>query len=196
MEPNIEFRKDDENPSLNFGKMKLAEFYSSKLIGDDFNTFIKAVEKMVRTSDEYKAYIATAYLSYGIGSCAVLGNIKSEAADIELHHYPYTLYDITRIVCCKFIMDKIPLTSFSVAMEVLDIHMANKVSFVPLSVTAHQAAHAGKIFIPLNMTYGDLNGFNQEYYGYIPTDLKMSFNEILKKSNSNELNLDIFIVND
>ena len=192
-EPNIEYKVDnDGNPTMNVGKMQLAELYSSKLVGDDFNTFIKSIEKLIRTSQEYSMYIANVFSNYGISNCAILGHANN--IEIELHHYPYTLYDLVRIECCRYIIDKIPLTTFSVAMDVINFHLTNLVSFVPLSITAHQAAHSGKIFIPLSMVYGKTNEFNSLYAEYIPEDLKIKFNEIVTKTNNNELDIDIFII--
>jgi len=110
----------------------------------EFNKFIKNVEKDVRKSDEYSAYLWN-LRNQGLEACSFLGNVNDENATIEFHHYPFTLFDIVATVTEKRLFNKEPTSTFLVASEVLKLHFDNKVGLLPLSKTVHELAHAGEI---------------------------------------------------
>ena len=70
----------------------------------------------------------------------------TEDANIEFHHYPFTLYDIVDIVLCNYLIKGKPITSFYIAEEVLDLHFKMKIGIVPLTTTNHELAHVVNYF--------------------------------------------------
>ena len=136
--------------------------------------FIKGVEKNVRTSRIYKRYIDYLKREKGLNHCAVFGNIESAKkggkTKIEMHHGPiFTLYDIASIVLEKHLsMPNPKINTFDIAEEVLDLHRRNLVQVVMLSQTVHKSMDNKEKapFITMDMTWGNLMGFIEEYGQY------------------------------
>jgi len=160
--------------------------------------FIKSIERRVRRSKLYKAYIDYLKSEKNLTNCAILGNIESEKGDktkIEMHHGPiYTLYDYASIVLQKFMDEKLDLNTFDIAEEVLDLHRRNLVQVVMLSESVHKSMDNPEKapFIFFEMTHGDLIQFVKEYNKYFSfknrNDLKKYINDYKKKS-KNKLNM-------
>ena len=137
----------------------------------DRKKFIERIEKNVRSSMEYRDYIRFLKEHIGLDSCIFFQNVSSsnkKHVRIELHHEPFTLYDIVSVVVKKFEEEGIPLNDLAIADEVMELHYANKVGLVPLSKTAHEIIHkSSKLMIPLSMVYGSYSEFIEEYEPYI-----------------------------
>jgi len=167
------------------------DYYSEAFYDEsEFKKFVKAVEKMVRKSDEYSRFIFDLKCNKGLDSCAILNNIKDgiedSMADIEFHHYPFTLYDIVSVVTEKMLFCKEKVSTFTVAKRVIDLHLNHMVGVVPLCVTVHQLVHAGSIFINLNSVYGYYDKFIEEYKDQIISNgLMESYNKIVEMSKKN-----------
>ena len=73
---------------------------------------------------------------------------------IEIHHYPFTLYDIVCIVYKKRVANYESLDVEMIAKEVTMLHYKLLVGLIPLSVTVHQLVHEGKLFIPVQNVLG------------------------------------------
>ena len=161
-------------------------------------SFIKHVEKLVRSSRLYKKYINYLKSDVGLTHCAVFGNIDSKKGDktkIEMHHGPiFTLYDYVNIVLEKYITEKKDINTFDITSEVLDLHRRKLVQTVMLSQSVHKSMDNKKLapFISLDMTFGDLFGFVKEYGRYFSpqnrSDLKMYFSKYVINS-KNDLNM-------
>ena len=68
--------------------------------------FIKMVESVCRKSMEYKEYIRFLKRNTDLRRCTVLKNLNTtngKKYTIEVHHEPFTLFDITNIVVEKYI---------------------------------------------------------------------------------------------
>ena len=74
-----------------------------------------------------------------------LSSRDSYAIKIEIHHYPFSLYDIVRIVYKKRCYFNEPMNVELVAKECTMLHYQLLVGLIPLSSTAHQLFHAGKV---------------------------------------------------
>lgn len=150
-------------------------------------SFIKRVEKIVRTSKLYKKYINYLKSDLGLTHCAVFGNIDSKKGDktkIEMHHGPiFTLYDYVSIVLEKYLTNHLDINTFDIAAEVLDLHKRKLVQTVMLSESVHKSMDNKKLapFISMDMTFGNLLGFIQEYGKYFSpqnrADLKLYFSK-------------------
>lgn len=147
--------------------------------------FIKEVERLVRKSIEYKDYVAFLKEYINMENCSFFTNIKAERTNkikLEIHHEPFTLYDITNIVVTKAIANKEELNYFKIAEEVMKLHYQDKVGLIPLSLTVHKLVHLGTIFIPLQAIYGRYIDFIKEYRPYITNDYMEMLEEKLKAS--------------
>lgn len=148
--------------------------------------FIKNIEKEVRNSDEYKAYINYLKTEIGLDYCSVFGNITDEKATIEMHHGPiFTLFDIVSIILEWYIMNGKEVSTFEIAKVVLQEHFDNHVQVVMLSKTAHQAVHAGKIFISPKQAFGDINPFIDKYMSAMTQEQIDTYNQYVELSENN-----------
>lgn len=170
--PNIEYKKPGKNPTLDSDDSlyslpfyKDAEYFASL---DNFVGFIKAVEKLVRTSKYYKRYIRYIKEDVGLKFCQVLSNVKQEDEDslveIEMHHGPIlTLFDYISIVVDHMIYHNKKITTFNVADIIIEEHFQNNIQIVMLSKTVHEQVHENNIFLSTKHGFGDINAFIKKY---------------------------------
>lgn len=152
----------------------------------DQEKYIKNVEAVCRKSMEYKAYIQFLRQNLDMNQCTVLKNVISKSGKhyrIEIHHEPFTLFDIVQTVIQKRLDLRESISELKVADEVMGLHYDGKVGLIPLTVTMHELVHNGRIFIPLQYVYQDYSGFYQEYQQYIED------NPILKDKIEAKVNL-------
>ena len=170
--PNIDFKKPLKNPTLDSDTSlftipfyKDAEYFANL---DNFITFVKAVEKMVRSSKFYSRYVKFIKEDVGLNFCQVLSNIKQEDENsdvkIEMHHGPIlTLFDYITIMIDYMLYNDIKITSFEVADRILEEHFQNRIQIVMLSQTVHEEVHENNIFLNTKHAFGDLNAFLEKY---------------------------------
>lgn len=139
-----------------------------------FDHFISDLERIVRNSFEYRQFISYLRNIEGMNECAVLNNVENKAESkirIEIHHSPFTLYDICVIVFRKRSAMNEDLNINAVAEEVLYLHYISWVGLIPLSATVHDMVHNSYMFIPINKVRGYYRPFIESYYNYINPDL-------------------------
>lgn len=138
---------------------------------------IKRIESQIRSSMEYRDYITFLKDYMDMRHCAFFNNVTNEGAEnrkikIEVHHDPFTLYELVEVVMDHQQRLGKPLNELYVAEEVMKLHYDNMVGLIPLSKTMHQVVHkSGKIKIPLNLVYGNYKKFMQEYEDDIPDEM-------------------------
>lgn len=181
--PNIEFTGDyakfienaeDPNECISF--YKDAEYFEDQTT---YNRFVKSVETMVRTSDDYKAFIRWVKNTVGINFCQVSSNIVEfdttggKDTLIEMHHGPlFTLYDYVNIILNKYIDNRLPISTFVITNEVIEEHFKLHVQVVMLTKTNHEGVHNRDIFLNLKQGLGDIGAFIKEYAPYLTDDQK------------------------
>lgn len=188
---NINSIKDNNNlvlvPDKGFFKLK---YYKDKMYFFDpkaYVSFIKGVERLVRRSDEYKTYINYLKTEIGLDHCMVLSNVTDEKASIEMHHGPiFTLFDYCAIMVDYMLLKGEPVTTFSVAKNIMLEHYANRIQVVMLSKTAHQLVHSNKIFINPSQAWGDINGFIELYGSGMSKDQILTYNKYVEISEKNK----------
>lgn len=160
-----------------------SDFYDPKA----YISFIKNVEKEVRSSEEYKLYIHYLKTEVGLDYCSVFGNITDDKADIEMHHGPIlTLFDIVAIILEYRLKHNLPICTFAIAEIVLREHFNNNVQVVMLSKTAHESVHAGKIFISPSQAFGNINEFVNRYRDGFTQDQIDTFNKYVEIAEKNK----------
>lgn len=131
--------------------------------------FIKMVESVCRKSMEYKEYIRFLKRNTDFRRCTILKGLNTSNGkrySIELHHEPFTLFDIVETVLNKREMLGEKIEPLSIADEVMGLHYDGKVGLIHLSTTMHQLVHDDKIFIPLQYIYQSYSEFYSEYKPY------------------------------
>lgn len=131
--------------------------------------FIKMVEATCRKSMEYKEYMRFLKHNTDLRRCSILKGLNTEHGKrytIEIHHEPFTLFDIVEVVLNKREMLGEKIEPLSIADEVMGLHYDGKVGLIHLSSTMHQLVHDDKIFIPLQYIYQSYSDFFSEYKPY------------------------------
>ena len=70
----------------------------------DFKAYIKVVERSIRSSFEYRNFISYVREYGNMDHCAILPRVNNDETfkiHIEIHHEPFTLYDIVMAVLRK-----------------------------------------------------------------------------------------------
>lgn len=194
---NVEFK------GINKGKPKLKSdgfvlpFYQNKKSLRDLeyhNKFIKACEKLIRTSKEYKAYKKYLIKDVGLNYCQVFPNINLDNCDeseitLEMHHGPIlTLYDYCNIVTEHLLYnDYKEINTFKIASIVLNEHFENNVQVVMLCDLAHKLVHAKQVYLNPKQGWGNVNTFLDKYKDGIDDKMEHIINkniEIAQKYHS------------
>ena len=197
--------------------LEVAEFTNNlcniESIDEVDNKTINYIERMIRGSYEYKQYISYLRNELDINSCSILENIDAKDLDVslEMHHYPFTLFDIVTIVLNKMLSikkasifnnDVNTIYMFDLMEEVMRIHYQGLVGLVPVSTSAHEMAHSGAISIPFDKVYGNTQKFVLRYRKYIPEAIYDKYvvalgidSESAKEANKNKIDKNILDYN-
>lgn len=141
----------------------------------DREKYIKTCEMVIRKSMEYKEYIKFLRENMEMDECIILSNLKNgngKRYHIEIHHEPFTLFDIVETVITKRLENGESINALNVADEVMDLHYSGVVGLVPLTITMHELVHKGRIFIPLQFIYHKYNEFFADYEEFMNESLK------------------------
>lgn len=166
---SILITQENKNNTLSFNEVPEFDFLIFDLEDDkEREKYFKNIEKEVRGSYEYRAMIKYLKENMNMDQCSFIqvSSRDSYHIKIEIHHYPFSLYDIVRIVYKKRCYFNEPLNIELVAKECTMLHYQLLVGLIPLSVTAHQLFHAGKLFIPVNHVLGRYKLFVDFYKKY------------------------------
>lgn len=145
----------------------------------EFKKYISDIEKLVRSSMEYQIYIQYLRQYMDMNASAFLrrvNNVDSSKVRIEVHHTPFTLFDIAMAVFNKRSRNQESLEVELVAKEVAYIHYMLYVGLVPLSKTEHILVHNQALFVPMNIVLGHYEQFINLYEKDIPPDAMERYN--------------------
>lgn len=166
----------------------------------DFKKYIDDIERMVRSSKEYRDYIQYLRLYMDMNASAFMKNvtnIDTTKIKIEIHHTPFTLFDITLTVFNKRSRLSQSLDIEMVAKEVAYLHYFLYVGLIPLSKTEHKLVHNQALFIPLNLVLGKFEDFIKMYDKDIPEDAMARYNTYvdMTKHYNSTMNTEILQIN-
>ena len=142
------------------------DIYSDK----DFKKYIQDVEKEVRSSIEYRRAIRYLKDNMGMNESAFMDGISSQSDNkisIELHHSPFTLFDIALIVFNKRLYYGESLELQATAKEVTKLHYYLVVGLVALTKTEHELVHNSYLFVPSDKVLGDYGKFITYYKDFM-----------------------------
>ena len=155
---------------------------------------VKTIEKYIRTSMEYSDFIKYLREYINMDYCEFFHNLggKKKKGMIQIHHEPFDLYSLTSIIMNKQEKELGYIDELVVADEVMRIHYEGLIGLIPLSITAHELVHDGKLAVPLNCVYGKFVEFVRKYYEYIDEPLLLMLNEkidLTKKLSREDLSI-------
>jgi hypothetical protein len=156
---------EDAEPRREPGPFGTPGFFSDAQDDEeDMKRLVKVVEAMARKSMELRDYIRFLKDEVKMDHCHFFTGVSAESVDVELHHHPLTLFDITEaVVRAHMCGDRGEVSSVLMAQEVVRVHYDGRAGLVPLSKTAHELVHAGKLHVPPEAVWGDVAAFVGEY---------------------------------
>lgn len=170
---NMELVQLSKPSSLDFRVIlssNVEKFYSHgelDIESKDFVKFVKLVERLARSSYELRGYIKYLKENVNLDKCHFLEIADMENVSIELHHHPFTMFDITKIILIKYFKSKDIIPLMDIISEIVEVHYKGMVGLIPLSITMHEAAHAGELTIPISLVHGNVDLFISEYREWI-----------------------------
>lgn len=194
--PNIEFKGGKKNPVLDSPTEEFEipfykdnDYFSSL---ENFVSFVKSVEMLVRRSDDYTKYIKYLREDIGLTRCQVLSNIDTDDDEkmhtkIEMHHGPVlTLFDLAAIITDWAIAKDKKITTFYIADLLLQEHFNNNIQVVMLSTTIHEQVHENNIWINMNQAFGNLSAFIDKYFEGLNITHINKINDYIERSITND----------
>lgn len=151
----------------------------------DFKKYMKDIEKCVRSSMEYRAMVNFIRENMNMDKCAFYENVTNKESfkiRIELHHHPFTLYDICYIVFKKRLSYHEDIDIEDISEEVMFIHYNTLVGLIPLSQTVHELVHNKYLFIPIDRVYGNWEDFYNMYFPFMEESMIELVKENIERS--------------
>lgn len=166
---------DGEKTILDFNEIPYMDKEQYDLnIDKEYKTYIADIERTARNSIEYRTLINYLKNTEGMDVCSVYENVTSRdnpKVRIEIHHYPFTLFDIATIVVAKRRALGESLKIWLVVDEIMWLHYMGYVGLYPLSVTPHEMNHNSYFFIPLDKVRGNWRAFENMYHTWISPEI-------------------------
>lgn len=151
-----------------------------------YKTFVTDVEKMVRVSDDYKAFVMWVKRILGINFCQVSSKILDGDATIEMHHGPIlTLYDYAAILLNDAIMSGERISTFRIASRLINEHFDGRVQVVMLAITNHEAISNRDLFLNVRQGIGNVDAFIKRYAHALDDEQKYKLWSYINFSKSN-----------
>lgn len=163
---NIILADKNKNNVINIDNIPEFDFEIWDLESEkELKKYFYAIEREVRHSYEYRELIQYIKNNYDMNKCSFIKVSGTDEVNvsIELHHYPFTLFDLVEIVYRKRVYYQERLDVELVAKEVTFLHYKLLVGLIPLSKTAHELVHDGKLFIPIQNVLGNYSKFIKMY---------------------------------
>lgn len=155
----------DENNNLVLSEIPDPDF---KMHYSEYNEkAIKKIEVGIRGAFEYKELFHFIKSNLNVDHCSYYSGYSMKLGlTIELHHAPFTLYDITEAVVCKFLKEQGFYENFRVIEQVNRLHYEFKVGLTPLNPTAHKLVHTGALPVHPKIIIGNWKELYSEYAAY------------------------------
>lgn len=126
---------------------------------------IQYIERLVRSSDYYTIW--REYLKrYEDATLDVIEQLDTKELSktkIEIHHHPYTLYDVCEIVGLHLLKKNNITDPYEITKIVLEEHLLGNIGYCPLLITDHQKYHDNLIEISEDKIKGNYKEFIKKY---------------------------------
>lgn len=179
------YKNDKKIETVNFKDLQPIDMNFNISSDKDKVRAIKMIERIVRSSLEYKEYIKYLKNYINMTKGSFFGKVEQSQyskISIEIHHAPMTLYDIVMVILIKHEDEYGDIDLLYIAEEVMKVHYQCRVGLLPLTKTTHQLVHNGSLFVPVQMVRGNWIDFYREYEKYFPEDMKDKLKKIMRFS--------------
>lgn len=136
----------------------------------DFAHYILDVKADARKSIEYTRFMNFLKNNLDMNRCSFFENVvggNRSKVKIEIHHDPFTIEDIIRIVYRKRVEYCELLDVEQVSKEVMFLHYNILVGLIPASTTVHELIGNNYLFVPTTHVMGNYKEFVDRYEPFI-----------------------------
>ena len=186
MDNETTIESNEENLELYSNEYPFKLSLRIKNFNDDaeYKKFIKSVERLIRSSTEYKEWKGYIIDALGIDSCMITNETMDEVT-VEVHHHIPSLYDIVCAVVNEHIDKDKEFCSFDISTKIIELHFQNKIGYVTLIKSMHEKFHNGYLRIPINIVKGDYKYILKKYMKYFDDETvdRLNFKLAINKSN-------------
>lgn len=147
----------------------------------EFKKYIYEVKKTIRTSIEYRRMVAFLKENVNMNQCSFyhnVTNINTSRIKIHIHHEPFDLETIARIVYRKRNEFREEVDTESVGKEVMFLHYNMMIGLIPLAETVHELVHNKFLFVPIDRVFGVYQQFAVSYWDFMDESEQQTFNDL------------------
>jgi hypothetical protein len=127
----------------------------------------KYLTSLVRKTPEFRNFMTFVKTFLDVSRCSFYEDYSMKNGFIiELHHYPFSLFDICEAVATKMLKENSYFKAFFVLEEVALLHYKFLVGLTPLNPTAHDLAHNNELKIHPKIIIGEWKELYKEYFPY------------------------------
>jgi len=140
--------------------------------------YIKKIESMVRSSQEYREFVSYIREELQFNHCSLLNTLTSDNVSVELHHHPFNLFDIVETEINKHIVKGDLFNTFIISANVMNTHYKNYIGLIPLSKTMHELVHSAdssRITLPKKLVIGNFGQYYNENNLYMEDSTKEKY---------------------
>ncbi len=150
----------------------------------EYVKFIKACERGIRNSIEYRHWKNYIIDILGINTCMITEE-RMDQCTIEVHHHMPSLFVFVKGIINKKMEDEEEFCSFDIAREAIELHYQNKVGYVTLIKSIHEKFHNGFLSVPIEIIKGNYKQYLEDFSSYLDDDDLDTINQRLSVNESN-----------
>jgi hypothetical protein len=150
----------------------------------EYVKFIKACERNVRNSVEYRHWKNYIIDILGINTCMITEE-RMDQCTIEVHHHLPSLFVLIKSIINEKIEKEEEFCSFDIAREAIEIHFKNRVGYITLIKSIHEKFHNGFLSIPIELIKGNYKQFVNDYSSHMDDDDLDTINQRLSINEGN-----------
>jgi hypothetical protein len=145
---------------------------------------IKHFTQTVRRTPEFPALINFIKHYLDVSRCSFYEDYSMENGFIiELHHHPFSLYDICEAVSQKALKEQGFIETYTVLEEVMKLHYQFLVGLCPLNPTAHDLVHNEELEIHSNIIIGEWKELYKNYFPYLSQTAIKKYDKLIESEN-------------
>jgi len=149
-----------------------------------YNKFIKSVERMVRSSYEYKLWKSYLIDVLGLTTCVITDENLSELT-LEVHHHVPSLYLIVKAILNEAMENGEFFCTYDIATRVMEIHFKNQIGYAMMCKSMHEKYHNGFLEVPIESINGNYMEFINNYSRFLDSEDLDNLNNLLQINQSN-----------
>jgi hypothetical protein len=141
---------------------------------------VKYITHLTRKTPEFRNFMIFVKSFLDINRCSFYEDYSmNNGFIIELHHYPFSLFDLCEAVAEKHLKEKSSFMTFFVIEEVVLMHYKFLVGLTPLNPTAHDLAHSEELKIHPKIVIGEWKKLYKEYFPYFGSSALKKYDELV-----------------